>query len=118
MQDKILRPGADADLRAPDPKAGTYVIAGMAAPMVPPCLFVHGVRGPGNGPDLAVVGMAAELEINPCCFSLFQMVWLMIQQDRETLQRVGKSLKGLPVRVGAVVAADDRQALEGTNGIP
>ncbi len=85
MKDEILGAGAEADLRAPDAEAGGDVVAGMAAGMRTPRLFIHGIGDPVGGPDLAAMGMAAELEVDAGGFGFFQMERLMIQQDRKGL---------------------------------
>ena len=86
--------------------------------MMAPGLLENSVGSPGDGPDLPVVSVAAELKVDAGGFGLFQMQGLVVQEDRETLQGVGQGGYGLPLRIHPVVPADDIDTLERTNRIP
>ena len=86
--------------------------------MMAPRLLKQEVRHPGDGPDLSIMSMAAELEVDAGGFCLFQMQGLVVQQNREALQGIGQGGYGLPLRIHPVVPADDIDALEGTDRIP
>ena len=71
MHNYILRASADAEFSTPDAKAGTDVIARCTAMMSAISLLKKGGGNPVARPDLAVVGMSAELEIDTGFFCLF-----------------------------------------------
>jgi len=79
MQHQVFGAGADADLGSPDAQAGAYVILGVAAAVMPPGFLVHGIRHPGQRPNLAAVRVPAELEIDARLLRLFQMIRLVVQ---------------------------------------
>jgi hypothetical protein len=82
-QDNVLRPGTDAELSSPDAQAGADVIPGISTLVRSESFLVHRIGHPIAGPDLTMMGMTAELEIYSGLFSLFQMVGLMVQENRE-----------------------------------
>ena len=77
---QILRAGADADFRAPDAQAGADVVASVATGVMAPGFLEHGIGDPGNRPELAAMGMSAELEIHSGLLGFLQMEGLMVQQ--------------------------------------
>ena len=84
MYDQIFGAGAEADFGAPEAQAGGDVVLGLAAGVAAPGFFVEGVGDPGRGPDLAVVGVAAELEVDAGLFGFFKMVRLVVEQNGES----------------------------------
>ena len=115
MYDQIFGAGAEADFGAPEAKAGGDVVLGLAAGVAAPGFFVEGVGDPGRGPDLAVVGVAAELEVDAGLFGFFKMVRLVVEQNGEScrlrqlrmLRQLRQLLQGLSAGVRSVVAADE-----------
>lgn len=81
--------------------------------MVAPGLFEEGVGDPVGGPDLAVMRVAAELEINACLFGFFQMVGLVVEENGEGGRVVSRQFgQRLPAGIRAVVPADDADSGE------
>ena len=107
MEHEILRTGTDADFRAPDAEPGRDVVAGLPALMAAPGFFKEGIRDPGGGPDLALVRVAAELEIDSGGFRFFQMIRLVIKQDSEDACVSDKFCQRFASCICAVVPADD-----------
>ena len=107
FQDNILRPGTDAEFAAPDTEAGGNVIPRRTPLMGAIGLLVHHIRDPVAGPDLPVMRVPAELEVDAASFGFFQMIGLMVQQDGEEGIVDGEGIQRFPVPVGPVVAADD-----------
>ena len=63
IEDNVFGAGADTEFSAPDTQAGRDVVGGIPPVIQAERLFIHGIRHPVAGPDLAVVGVAGELEI-------------------------------------------------------
>ena len=57
------------------------------------------------------MGVTAELEVNALTFSLFQMVWLVVEQNGELLlvSLLHEDSQGVAVYVHTVVASDDAE---------
>ena len=102
-QHDVLRPCAYTELASPDAEPGTYVISGSASAIFSECFLVHCVREPVARPDLAVVGMPAELEVRAILLRFFKMVRLVIQDYGK--ERVSRSdiLKRLAASVAPVI---------------
>ncbi len=82
-QDQIFGLGAEAEFWAPDAEAGGDVVCRGAFMVGAPRFFVHEVGQEGDGPDLAAVGMAAELEVDFGGFGLFEPIGLVVDEDCE-----------------------------------
>ena len=96
MQDEIFGSGTDPYLRSPNSEAGTYVVSGISAGVMPPRFLIHCISVPGKRPYLPSVGMAAELEIDTRAFRFLQVERLVVQQDREPPGRNSHILESRP----------------------
>ena len=77
----ILTLGTDTELTTPDAKARGYVELGVATLVTAPRAFVDTISDPGDGPNLATMGMSAELEIDTSSLNTIQVVGLMIEHN-------------------------------------
>ena len=84
-QHHIFRTSADAELSAPNAHARTDVVLGIALAERTEGILVDGIGYPGDRPNLPVVGMTAELEVDAVLLSLFQVVRLVVEEDSELL---------------------------------
>ena len=119
----VFGTGADAELAAPDAETAADVVAGMAAAVLAEGTLVDGIGNPRDGPYLAVVGMAAELEIDTGLFGLFKVVGLVVEDDGIERRRLLAGCfhhlsQRLATQVGTVVTPDDHQVADGGSGIP
>ncbi len=109
--DDVFGLGADAVFAAPDADAAADVVTGGLSLPWPEGAFVDGIGNPGDGPYLAVVGVSAELEVDAAELCLFEVVWLVVEQDGVVvLWRCCYELREWEtVGVGAVVTSDDAE---------
>ena len=91
---------------------------GVATEVVPPGFLKDGVGHPGEGPYLAAVGVAAELEVHAGILGLLKAVGLVVQEDGEAAKGIGQLPDGLPVGIAPVVPADDGDAAKPGHGVP
>ena len=82
-EDDVFRTGADAELAAPDAEARGYVVVRPAAAVAAEGALVDVFRNPRNGPNLSVVGVTAELEVDALLLGLLQVVGLVVEEDGE-----------------------------------
>ena len=79
--DDIFRTGADTELPAPKADATGDVILRVASLVRSEGAFVDMFRNPGDGPDLSMMGVTTELEVNLLTLGLIQMIRLVVEQD-------------------------------------
>lgn len=107
----ILRTGSDAELTTPDTHTRTDIETSVVQLVLTKSTLVDGLRDPGDGPHLAVMGMTTKLEIDTgrCC--TVQMVGLVVKNNREfgsrKLDVVHQFLHTLAPHVATVVTSDN-----------
>ena len=78
MRHDILRASAYTELGSPDAHTRTDVITGIASPPRTIGALIKGLRYPGDRPQLAMMGVSAELEIHARALRFLQMVGLVV----------------------------------------
>ena len=107
--DSIFRVGADAEFTAPDAHAGTHVVIGLAALPLAISALIHPLDDQAQWPNLATMGVTAQLQVNAVLLGFLQMVRLVVQQDSVVcgVNALNKLLYALAQGVAAVITADN-----------
>ena len=58
----------------------------LATLVAAPRAFIEPVSDPRDGPYLTAVGVSAQLEVDAGTLCLFQVVWLVVENDGELLK--------------------------------
>lgn len=77
---------SNSEFSAPYPHPAGDVIMCLATLVLSPCLFVDGFCNPADGPDLSVMRVSAELEVDIGVFGLLQVIGLVVKQYAEFLR--------------------------------
>lgn len=117
--DDILRASTDAELTAPEANTAGNIIVGATSLVRAESALIDMFRDPRNGPNLSVMGMTTELEVNLLTLSLIQMIRLMIEQDA-VFRMVGllhQNTQRITSEVSTVIASYDAEIANSDTGI-